>query len=169
MSLSRVIELAEAVAAGKSSRDELAKYMSNFVEEKLCLDEHLCWSETGYTRKQVYCSENVEVVVTCFQGNQESPPHDHGGSWGMVVPYQGSISNKFFERLGDDKVRHTFMKVQKPGEVLILEKEDVHQVIANTCKDHGDRHASIHCYFPPIPTMNQFVVVEESHSAPRKK
>lgn len=168
MSLTRVIELAEAVATGKSSRDELAECLKSFVEEKLCIDEHLCWSTTGYTRKQVYCSDNVEVVITCFQGDQESPPHDHGGSWGMVVPYQGSISNRFFERLSGDKVRETFIKVQKQGEVMILEKEDVHQVIANTCEDHGTQHASIHCYFPPIPSMNQFVV-EEKSSASRKK
>lgn len=169
MSLSRVIELAEAVAQGKSSRDELAKCMSAFVEEKVCIEEHMCWSTEGYARKQVYCSDNVEVVITCFQGNQESPPHDHGGSWGMVVPYQGSISNKFFQHIEGDKVRPSGLKVQKPGEVLILEKEDIHQVIANTCEEHGNRHASIHCYFPPIPKMNQFVVVEENASTSRKK
>lgn len=159
MPFSKLIEVAESVAAGGSSRQELADCLARLVADKVPLDNFISWSKEGYTRTQLYKSENLEVVVTCWESKQDSAPHDHGGSWGMIVPYDGQIFNRMYEAVKDNQAVEIAPVLQTTGEVLTLEAEGIHQVACATEEQEFGPHVSLHVYFPPIQVMNEYVPI----------
>jgi cysteine dioxygenase len=157
MPFTKLIEVAEAVAQGKSTRNDLVECMRQFAAAKLPLDEFISWSKEGYTRNQLYKSENLELVLTCWEDKQDSAPHDHGGSWGMVVPYDGQIYNRMFVVAEGNQVKEIAPILQQTGEVLVIEASDIHQVACACEKRNYGPHVSLHVYFPPISVMNKYV------------
>lgn len=150
----QIIEVAEEVACGKQSKEFLAKILKQFADSKTPIEQFIEYSEESYTRNQVYASDRVEVVLTCWDKKQESEPHDHGGSWGIVVAYQGNIVNHMYKQVGDDQVEEIDLIVQGPGDVLVMSADDIHKVESDA-STHSC-HVSVHCYFPPVPKMKEY-------------
>jgi predicted metal-dependent enzyme (double-stranded beta helix superfamily) len=150
----QIIDAAEEVACGKQSKEFLAKILKQFAENKTPIDQFVEYSEESYTRNQIYVSDRVEVVLTCWDKKQESEPHDHGGSWGIVVAYQGNIVNHMYKRVSGDCVEEIDTIIQGPGDVLVMDVEDIHKVESDA-STHSC-HVSLHCYFPPVPKMNEY-------------
>jgi hypothetical protein len=157
-----LIELCKQVAEGTKPRHLLHGLLKKLSANHTEVEKHITWSDQCYSRNQVHVSESFEIIVTCWQENQTSAPHDHGGSWGVVVPYVGNIVNRMYKIISQNLVEDIGEIVQRPGEVLFLDSVDIHEVESDP--ETEGKHISIHCYFPPVTRMNEYEPVAKVSS-----
>lgn len=108
--------------------------MLNLQALKQFQDDH-------YSRHLVFKSDNVEILVVCWQPGQGSPIHDHGPSDGLMIILEGEITNTSYLQDGQKVTT-----VWPPGFVGHTPVGARHEV-KNTSKENV---VSLHVYAPPL-------------------
>lgn len=109
------------------------------------LDQYTHFSSEGYTR---HCFRNTgdwEVLLLCWDVNQKTPVHAHGGQecWVMVV--RGQIEENIFEQQDEDLSLKS-NKICEQGNISYMNDE----IGLHTLGAHNGRAVTLHLYAKPI-------------------
>ena len=105
------------------------------------------FSADRYSRNLVHRTDDFEALVLCWKPGQRSPLHDHATSLCSVYVYEGSLSADNFLRTTSGHVRPDFSEDGKPGTVLSIQKEEIHQV---SNFEETENLVSLHFYLAPL-------------------
>lgn len=132
--------LARQIGALKIPHDEIRPYIR--------------FSESGYTRNLIVKEPGFEILVLCWQDGQRSPIHDHGGSCGIDLVYQGVMAEDTFKLTPSGYLRPSESRDLRPGEASVAGADDIHQM--SNLQGGGKSLITIHFYIPPLGDMRVF-------------
>lgn len=124
----------------KSSLDILKKCVMETDGRQLPIEEYISFSDQEYKRNFVHVSSKCEVTVLCFKKGQITPIHDHGGSIGVTVIRQGTMTEELFNKQPAGMIVPTFTRRFHMGELSYVNLTTIHRV-SNT--HTGDRKSVV--------------------------
>ncbi len=150
--------------------DELASYINNLkeiptvaeVKEKFAslslrlrdYEAYRLFTAKKYARNLIARSEFAELLMLCWHSGQRTPIHDHGGSIGVVMVCEGSMTETLYEVAPEGHVRPFNTLRWSPGGITGADVPDIHQLL-NLQPENRDM-VTLHCYAPPLTILNTF-------------
>lgn len=134
----------------KPSIDELKKCILEMDGRHLPIDEYINFSDKDYKRNIMHISSKCEVTVLCFKKGQITPIHDHGGSIGITIIREGTMTEELFNKLPTGMIAPTFTRRFHATELSYINLTTIHRV-SNT---HNENLVAVNIYFPPLTLMN---------------
>lgn len=111
------------------------------------------WSLDCYTRNCIFECEKYELILLCWEPEQKTPIHDHGGEECWVRVIQGELKEVIFKIDEGDQLRSVKSEVSKINDVsYMIDFMGVHSLQNNT----KQRSMSLHLYAKPIKTCNKY-------------
>jgi cysteine dioxygenase len=172
----RVIDTTIAYAAEASQTDneltldELADYINRLpqqptveqVKEKFAslllrqrdYEMYRLFTGKKYARNLIARGEHAELLMLCWHSGQRTPIHDHGGSIGVVMVIEGSLTETMYEIAPEGHVRPYNTFRWSPGGITGAEVQDIHQLL--NLQPEGRDLVTLHCYSPPLSVLNTF-------------
>lgn len=117
---------------------------------KLPIDEYVSFSDHGYKRNIVHVSNKCEVTVLCFKEGQATPIHDHGGSIGITIIQNGTMTEELFNKQPTGMIASAITRNFHIGEQSYVNLTTIHRV----SNAHTEGLVTINVYFPPLTLMN---------------
>lgn len=122
----------------------------NPEEIKKCLN----FSKDSYARNLFYKDSRFEVLVMCWDKNQQSPIHDHDQSFSVEKIFSGKIINTNYQRIdpNTDEIKELDSQDLPIGGVIFSAPGEIHKI------EPADNlpAISIHLYSPPLKQMKFF-------------
>jgi len=143
----------------KPSVDVLKKCILDMDGRQLPIDEYISFSDTDYKRNIVHVSSKCEVTVLCFKKGQITPIHDHGGSTGITIMREGTMTEELFNKLPAVMIAPTFTRRFHTRELSDINTTTIHRV----SNAHNEDLVTINIYFPPLTLMNIYNL-ENTHA-----
>lgn len=144
-------ELVMALSEGeRSTYGALLRNMSLSKDE---FKAHQSWSSESYTRNCIVENENFELILLCWEGNQMTPIHDHGGEECWVCFIEGDFEEVIYtvEENQDPVIKKK--RNVGPGDIsYMIDFMGVHSL--RNCSE--DRAMSLHLYAKPIRSCHVF-------------
>lgn len=132
------------------SLDVLKKCIQETDGRQVPVDDYINFSDQGYKRNVIHVSSKCEVTVLCFQKGQNTPIHDHGGSLGVTIIRQGTMTEELFHRQPAGMIVSTFTRRFHAEEFSYVNLTTVHRV----SNAHTVELVMLNIYFPPLTLMN---------------
>lgn len=117
---------------------------------------YIAFKEGNYWRHRVCRNDVVEMLVLCWRPGQRTPIHDHNGSHGAVMVYDGVLWETTFVF---DEVKGLCYKSAREygtGEVTGAAVPDIHQL--GNPDVSGLNLITIHIYAPPLGVLKTYKV-----------
>jgi cysteine dioxygenase len=159
-----------AVINNELTLDELVGYINNLkavptveqVKEQFTslllrqrdYERYRLFAKRKYARNLIARSEYAELLMLCWHSGQRTPIHDHGGSIGVVMVCEGSMTETMYEFAPEGHVRPYNTYRWNPGGITGADVPDIHQLL-NLQPDNKDL-VTLHCYAPPLSVLNTF-------------
>ena len=122
------------------------------------------WSESTYTRNCIFESERFELILICWQSNQKTPIHDHGGEECWVKVIDGEFKETVYKSNEVSEVNILKTNLFKVGDIsYMIDFMGCHQL--KNLSSH--RALSLHLYAKPIRNCN--IYDEKSKEFVQKK
>src|SRR2546421_4568161 len=136
------------------SLDDVKAWFSALLLRQRDYDAYRLFSQRKYARNLIARSAYAELLMLCWHSGQRTPIHDHGGSIGVVMVCEGSMTETMYEvaPLGHVRPYNTFR--WSPGGITGAEVPDIHQLL-NLQPENRDM-VTLHCYAPPLTVLNTF-------------
>jgi predicted metal-dependent enzyme (double-stranded beta helix superfamily) len=134
----------------KTSPDVLKKCVSEMDIRKLPIEEYVIFSDQGYKRNIVYVSTKCEVTVLCFMEGQATPIHDHGGSIGITINQNGTMTEELFYKQTTGMIAPILKRTFQKNKLSPINLTTIHRV----SNAHTEGLVTINIYFPPLTLMN---------------
>lgn len=104
-----------------------------------------------YGRRLLLKTSVIEVLVMGFRPGRVCPPHDHGGSDGLVLVCSGTAEHLIYRRFGSGLALWS-QTLETKGSILDAPVDCVHAM-----GSHGEEPlVTLHVYWPPIDHMTIF-------------
>ncbi len=150
--------LAEILEAQRTppTLEQLYEWLENTEISREELKPYLGFKEGNYWRHRVCRNESVEMLVLCWRPGHRTPIHDHNGSHGAVLVYDGVLweSNfKFDEKSG---LAYQEGREYRSGQVTGAGVPDIHQL--GNPDVSGQNLITIHVYAPPLGVLKTYKV-----------
>jgi cysteine dioxygenase len=155
-SLQSLIDYLESLH-GPASLPELTARLREIEINWNDLQEHMRFSDRGYTRNLVRGGDWYYLLVLCWKNGQRSPIHDHRGSNCGVRVLRGVATETLFDQAPNGLVRAITSRDHPPGSVLGSRDTDMHQ-ISNLQAGDADL-VTLHVYSPPLVHMGTYSLV----------
>lgn len=117
-----------------------------------------CFAETAefsdvhpYGRRLLLQTPAVEVLVMGFHARNECPPHDHGGSDGLVLVCGGTAAHSIYRRK-QSNLTLVERALEPVGSILDAPVDCVHAM----GNPGPEPLITLHVYWPPIEHMTVF-------------
>lgn len=117
---------------------------------------YIAFKEGNYWRHRVCRNDAVEMLVLCWRPGHRTPIHDHNGSHGAVMVYDGVLWETTFIF---DEVKGLCYKTAREygtGEVTGAAVPDIHQL--GNPDVSGLNLITIHIYAPPLGVLKTYKV-----------
>ena len=134
----------------KPSMDVLKKCILETDGRQLPIDDYISFSDKDYKRNIVHVSSKCEATVLCFKKGQITPIHDHGGSLGITIIREGTMTEELFNKLPTGMIAPIFARRFHTSELSYINTTTIHRV-SNT---HNRNLVAMNIYFPPLTLMN---------------
>jgi len=106
--------------------------------------EHLCFWDAEDSSKINICNGlNYELVLICWENNQQSQIHSHEGRESFTYVLKGQLTEDIYNES---------KKTSKPERSIVLNRRDISSLINKNDKEHrltnsyGGRSVSLHLY-----------------------
>lgn len=144
-------ELVRALSEGEQST--FGTVLRNMNLSKDEFKPHQSWSKTSYTRNCIFENESFELILICWEGQQMTPIHDHGGEECWVYFIEGDFEEIIYTI---DENQHPIfsrkMNVDLGHISYMVDFMGVHRL--RNCSN--DRGMSLHLYAKPIKSCHVF-------------
>ncbi len=111
------------------------------------------WSETCYTRNCVVENENFELILLCWEKDQITAIHDHGGEECWVYFAEGTFKENIYSQEENGELKIIKTTNTKPGDVAYMIDFMGFHNLENTS---NKRAMSLHLYAKPIKNCNVY-------------
>lgn len=138
------------------SLEQLDEWLQNVKTTAEELQPYIGFKEGNYWRHRVCRNEFVEMLVLCWRPGQRTPIHDHNGSHGAVMIYEGMLWETIFNFDPDKGLSYKSGREHGPGEVTGAGVPDIHQL--GNPDVSGQDLITIHIYAPPLGVLKTYKV-----------
>lgn len=116
------------------------------------------WDSEHFTRVLLAQTEQYSLVLSCWDSEQHSPPHDHAGSRSWIKVLQGSMEEVQYE-FNDPADRSRGLRVSRSGSMTTDSLHFLGRNTIHSCINESEEPAFIlHLYAPPYTRANFFEV-----------
>jgi cysteine dioxygenase len=134
--------------------EQLCKWLENAEISAQELQPYLGFKDANYWRHRVCRNDFVEMLVLCWRPGHRTPIHDHRGSHGAVMVYDGILWETNFNFDPEQGLRYSAARECRAGEVTGAEVPDIHQ-LGNP--DVSEQNLiTIHIYAPPLGVLRTY-------------
>lgn len=103
----------------------------------------LSFCDEKYTRNKVYTNDDIDILVICWNNNQQSGIHDHPENGCLLRMLQGSIKEDVYVN-EENKYTYTKTNYLEYGKVSYKEgKRCIHNIV-----NGNQKSVSLHIYSP---------------------
>lgn len=153
------LSLQNLVAALEAQRqpptlEQLYDWLENAEIDREGLQPYVGFKEGNYWRHRVYRNEFVEMLVLCWRPGHRTPIHDHNGSHGAVMVYDGIMWETTFIFEKNKGLCYQAGRQYNRKEVTAAGVPDIHQ-LGNPDVSEQDL-ITIHIYAPPLGVLNTY-------------
>ena len=150
--------LVAALAAQQTlpALEQMDAWLANSAINREDLLPYLGFKEGNYWRHRVFRNDFVEMLVLCWRPGQRTPIHDHNGSQGAVMVYEGLMWETTFNFDEGPGLSYKSGKEYGPGEVTDAAIPDIHQL--GNPDVSGQDLITIHIYSPPLGVLKTYKV-----------
>jgi cysteine dioxygenase len=136
---------------------ELRGWLQSVEVEAAALRPHIGFKSGTYARHRVFRNEFVELLVLCWRPGQQTPIHDHNGSYGMVRVCSGVMWETLFELGADGEgLRYQTAREWTRDGLTGADVPDIHQL--GNPEVSGQDLITLHLYAPPLGSINTYRV-----------
>jgi DMSO/TMAO reductase YedYZ molybdopterin-dependent catalytic subunit len=143
---------------GPASLAELTERLARLELAAADLQEHMRFTDEGYTRNSLRGGRWYHAWVLCWKNGQRSPIHDHKGSNCAVRVLRGTMTQTLFEFAANGHIKATGSSDSEPGSVIGSHDMDLHQV-SNLQAGNADL-VTLHVYSPPLTRMGTYSLTD---------
>ena len=127
-----------------------AEYVVNMRNVKITdeeLEQFASFSKDGYIRHCFVNNERYEVLLLCWERDQQTPIHSHGGQECWVKVVRGQIEEVHYKKTRDGICKETKRSIREQGDISYMNDE----LGLHTLGSVGHQRAiSLHLYACPI-------------------
>lgn len=116
-------------------------------------EKHATWSDTCYTRNCIVETEEFELVLICWQKEQVTAIHDHGGEECWVCFVEGEFRENIYKEDEKGKLEIVNTSDSKPGDVVYMVDFMGFHNLENRS---NTKSMSLHLYAKPIKNCNVY-------------
>jgi cysteine dioxygenase len=149
-------EVARIIAGLKKvpTLDEIKGWFSALLMRQRDYERYRTFTKRKYARNLIARSSYAEMLMLCWHSGQRTPIHDHGGSVGVILLVEGSLTETMYERMPEGHVRPYNTYKWGPGAITGADVPDIHQLL--NLQPEGRDMVTLHCYAPPLSVLNTF-------------
>ena len=115
--------------------------------------EDFCsWSEDCYTRNCIFENEKFELILLCWEKDQITPIHDHGGEECWVKVINGTLKETLYKQ-DSSGLTQLITNTSVKGTISYMIDFMGYHKLENIS---GQRAMSLHLYAKPIKKCNVF-------------
>ena len=108
------------------------------------------YSDERYTRNLIHSDATFELLIVCWNPDQESPIHNHEGSDCWMTVLDGQVEEQHFDfPTGNGALKPTRTTTCETATVAFIRDEIALHLVRPI---GGKRAASLHLYSTPIPS-----------------
>jgi len=133
---------------------EIKEWFSAIMMRQRDYESYRLFAKRKYARNLIARSSFAELLMLCWHSGQRTPIHDHGGSVGVVLLVEGSLTETMYERMPEGHVRPYDTYKWNAGAVTGADVPDIHQLL--NLQPEGRDMVTLHCYAPPLSVLNTF-------------
>lgn len=159
LTLGEVAEIIHNLTAVPSLDDVKAWFAALLLRQR-DYESYRLFSKRKYARNLIARSPYAELLMLCWRSGQRTPIHDHGGSIGVVMVTEGSLTETMYEHTPEGRVRPYNTNRWSLGAITGADVPDIHCLM--NMQTEGRDLVTLHCYAPPLSVLNTF-----SPSSPR--
>ena len=153
LSLRSLVAALEAQRS-RPSLEQLCDWLENAEIDREDLQPYVGFKEGNYSRHRVCRNEFVEMLVLCWRPGHRTPIHDHNGSHGAVMVYEGVLWETIFVFDRDRGLSFQAGRQYNHKEVTGAGVPDIHQL--GNPDVSGQDLITIHIYAPPLGVLNTY-------------
>jgi cysteine dioxygenase len=136
------------------SLEQLNEWLENAEISREDLEPFVGFKEGNYWRHRVCRNEFVEMLVLCWRPGHRTPIHDHNGSHGAVMVYDGVMWETTFVFDKNKGLCYRAGRQYGCNEVTAADIPDIHQ-LGNPDVSERDL-ITIHIYAPPLGVLKTY-------------
>jgi cysteine dioxygenase len=132
----------------------VARILQEYAEQHDDWRRYVHFSSETYTRNLIRASDAYELIVLCWDANQASPIHDHGGMRCWMSVLEGNIRETLFDTPaaeGAVPVQRSRKTLSRGQVAFITDDVGLHEIASE-----GGRGVSLHLYATPIRSCRTF-------------
>jgi len=136
--------------------EERTNYTAILKSMKLPIAEfekHANWSKTCYTRNCIVENEHFELILICWEKEQITAIHDHGGEECWVYFVEGEFKENVYKESENGELHIIKTTKAKAGDVSYMIDFMGFHNLENTS---NKRSISLHLYAKPIKNCNVY-------------
>ncbi|WP_197052692.1 cysteine dioxygenase [Psychroserpens sp. Hel_I_66] len=145
----------------KSSLKDYNSILKNFDFESIDFSTFQSWSKDRYTRNCLFRDVNFELILICWNQDQETSIHGHNGEDCWVYLIDGEMEEVFFEQDQQHKLLQSGSQKVKPKQLTFMNDKIGFHKLKNS---NDGKSMSLHVYAKPIEncvsfdeTSNEFI------------
>jgi cysteine dioxygenase len=136
------------------SLEQLNEWLENAELSREDLQPFVGFKEGNYWRHRICRNEFVEMLVLCWRPGHRTPIHDHNGSHGAVMVYDGVMWETTFVFDKNKGLCYQAGRQYGCNEVTAADVPDIHQ-LGNPDVSERDL-ITIHIYAPPLGVLRTY-------------
>ncbi|MDB5101330.1 MAG: hypothetical protein JWM80_5751 [Cyanobacteria bacterium RYN_339] len=142
------------------TEDALHGLVKRLTIDSALLAPYIQFTQGGYARNVLFRDKKFEAICLCWEAGQYTAVHNHGGSFGVVYVYEGSLDVVTYGRV-DDRATPGKAELANSGEYtipaggLLLDRRPSIHKLGNPI-GAPRRAVSLHFYAGPLDVMEIF-------------
>lgn len=138
------------------SLQQLNSWLENTGITAEALQPFIGFKDGNYWRHRVCRNDSVEMLILCWRPGHRTPIHDHNGSHGSVLVYEGVLWETTFVFDAVKGLCYKEARQYLPGEVTGADVPDIHQL--GNPDVSGLNLITVHIYAPPLGVLKTYKV-----------
>ncbi len=132
----------------KSNYQDLIRNLELDIED---VKKYCTWNEDNYTRNLIHFNDNYQLLILCWQQEQYSSIHNHGGRDCFMYVIEGSIQENIYQ-LKQNNLINCQKNIYTQGDnSYMLDSMGMHSI-----KCVSNRAVTLHLYAKPIEEYHIF-------------
>lgn len=129
-----------------AERKDYTSLLSEVCNNKVLLSQYATWSDKKYTRNCLYRDDKLELILICWEPNQQTSIHNHGGEECWLGVCEGLIEEQHFIEENAQLKLIQSENLQEGQVSYMNDKLGIHRLKNTTSK----RVMTLHLYAKPI-------------------
>ena len=143
----------------QSSIEDYNTILKNFNFESVDFSSFESWSKGRYTRNCLFRDVHFELILLCWEQDQETAVHGHDGEDCWVYLLEGEMDEVFFSLDDNNYLREIGSQKVQPNQLTFMNDKIGFHKLKNSNKG---RSVSLHLYAKPIENCVSFDEVSQS-------